>query len=80
MAASYMNFYLGNRALIVPAFGVANDAPAAAAIAAAFPGRRVFSCRANATLEGGGGTFHCMTRQQPLARSAARGPASEDKA
>jgi agmatine deiminase len=67
MAASYMNFYLGNRAVIVPAFGGPHDAAAAAAIGAAFPGRRVVSCRANATLEGGGGTFHCMTRQRPLA-------------
>ena len=68
MAASYMNFYLGNRAVIVPAFGSEHDAAAAAAIGAAFPGRRVVSCRANATLEGGGGTFHCMTRQRPLAQ------------
>jgi agmatine deiminase len=75
MAASYMNFYLGNRAVIVPAFGSRHDAAAAAAIGAAFPGRRVVSCRANATLEGGGGTFHCMTRQRPLARSLGR---SED--
>ena len=71
MAASYMNFYVGNRAVIVPAFGSAQDSVAAAAIAAAFPGRRVVSCRANATLEGGGGTFHCMTRQRPLATAEA---------
>jgi len=67
MPASYMNFYLGNRAVIVPAFGSRQDATAAAVIGAAFPDRRVVSCRANATLEGGGGTFHCMTRQRPLA-------------
>jgi len=67
MAASYMNFYVGNRVVIVPAFGSSQDAPAAAVIARAFPDRRVVSCRANATLEGGGGTFHCMTRQRPLA-------------
>lgn len=65
MAASYMNFCVGNRAVVVPAFGKAEDEAARAAIAAAFPGRRVVSCSAAAILEGGGGTFHCMTRQQP---------------
>jgi agmatine deiminase len=69
MAASYMNFYLGNRAVIVPAFGSDHDAAAVAALAEVFPDRRVVSCRANATLEGGGGTFHCMTRQRPLAQA-----------
>jgi agmatine deiminase len=71
MAASYMNFYLANRAVIVPAFGSEHDSAAAAVIGAAFPGRRVVSCRANAPLEGGGGTFHCMTRQRPLAQADA---------
>jgi agmatine deiminase len=65
MAASYLNFYLGNRAVIVPAFGSDRDEPARAAIAAAFPGRRTVSSGARAILEGGGGTFHCMTRQRP---------------
>jgi agmatine deiminase len=67
MAASYMNFYLGNRAVIVPAFGKPEDEMARTAITAAFPDRRVVSCSAAAILEGGGGTFHCMTRQQPEA-------------
>jgi agmatine deiminase len=65
MAASYMNFYVGNRALVVPAFDSEHDEPARRAIAAAFPGRDVVLCRARATLDGGGGTFHCMTRQEP---------------
>ncbi len=65
MAASYMNFYLGNRAVVVPAFGTVADEAAANAITAAFPGRSVVQCSARAILEGGGGTFHCMTRQRP---------------
>jgi agmatine deiminase len=65
MAASYMNFYLGNRAVIVPSFGTVADEAAARAIGAAFPGRRTLLCPASAILEGGGGTFHCMTRQRP---------------
>lgn len=70
IAASYMNFYLGNRAVIVPAFGTERDEPARRALAAVFPDRRVVSSPAHATLEGGGGTFHCMTRQQPLAKAS----------
>jgi agmatine deiminase len=65
MAASYMNFYLGNRAVIVPAFGTVADEAAAKTIAAAFPDRTVLLASARAILEGGGGTFHCMTRQRP---------------
>jgi len=65
IAASYMNFYLGNRVVIVPAFGTAYDEPARQALAQLFPSRRAVSCGARAILEGGGGTFHCMTRQQP---------------
>ncbi len=70
--ASYMNFYVGNRVVIVPAFGSAQDEVARLTIASGFPGRRVVLCSARAILEGGGGTFHCMTRQQPLAQQAAR--------
>jgi agmatine deiminase len=68
MAASYMNFYLANRTVIVPTFGSPHDDAALAALAAVFPERRVLGRRAHATLEGGGGTFHCMTRQQPEAQ------------
>jgi agmatine deiminase len=71
LAASYMNFYLGNRAVIVPAFGKPEDEAARRTLAAVFPDRRVVSCAANAILEGGGGTFHCMTRQQPVRPGAA---------
>lgn len=65
IAASYMNFYLANRSVIVPAFGTVADEIAAKAIGAAFPGRSVELCNARALLEGGGGTFHCVTRQRP---------------
>lgn len=64
LPASYLNFYIGNAAVLVPAFGRATDAQAADIIAQCFPGRRVRSLPANALLSGGG-TFHCITRQQP---------------
>jgi agmatine deiminase len=65
MAASYLNFYIGNASVIVPSFDSEYDGPAREAIARVFPDRKTVSCSARAILEGGGGTFHCMTRQEP---------------
>ena len=63
--ASYMNFYLGNARVLMPAFGTRWDEPARAALQALFPAREVVARSARAILEGGG-TFHCMTQQEPL--------------
>jgi agmatine deiminase len=62
--ASYMNFYIGNRSIVMPAFGTRWDAPAQAALQKLFPRQRVVATSARAILEGGG-TFHCMTQQEP---------------
>lgn len=69
LAASYLNFYPGNRTVAVPAFGCATDAEARRVLAPWFPGRRVLSLGARAILRGGGG-FHCITRQQPESPAA----------
>jgi agmatine deiminase len=59
-----MNFIIGNRRVVMPAFGTAWDEPARRALQALFPTREVVAASARAILEGGG-TFHCMTQQEP---------------
>jgi agmatine deiminase len=62
--ASYMNFYVGNAAVVVPLHGAANDEAAVAAIGSLFPGRAAIGLRADHVLTGGG-SFHCISQQMP---------------
>jgi agmatine deiminase len=64
LPASYLNFYIANRRVVVPTYGVSADDDAVSAIAAAFPDREVAGLSARSILTGGG-AFHCITKQQP---------------
>jgi len=64
LPASYANFYIANRLVLVPTFNDANDRIALDVLAELFPDRKVagIPCR---DLVLGLGTLHCMTQQQP---------------
>jgi agmatine deiminase len=62
--ASHMNFIIANRAVMVPTY---NERPAALAIEALrelFPDRQVIGLPSRALLTGGG-SFHCISREEP---------------
>jgi len=62
MAGSYVNFYFCNGGVIVPTFGVEQDAPALALLQKLLPERRVVGVPAREILLGGG-NIHCITQQ-----------------
>ena len=69
--ASYMNFAVTSRLVVVPIYGSVHDAEGVAAIAELFPEREVMGIMADAVLAGGG-SFHCASQQMPRAVEAMR--------
>jgi agmatine deiminase len=66
VAAGYLNFYICNRAVIVPVAGADTDSEALRLIAAAYPDREVVAVPGPVLAYGGGGP-HCITQQVPVA-------------
>jgi agmatine deiminase len=61
---SYVNFYVANGGVVMPAYGIPADVRARAAIEKAFPEREVVQVDVRGIAIGGGG-IHCITQQQP---------------
>lgn len=64
MAASYINFYIANGAIVAPFFDDPADKPALQKLRELFPHRRMVGIPAREILLGGG-NIHCITQQQP---------------
>ncbi|MCJ2188577.1 agmatine deiminase family protein [Novosphingobium beihaiensis] len=62
--ASYMNFAITSKLVVVPIYGTAYDEEGVAAIADLFPDRETVGILADAVLAGGG-SFHCSSQQMP---------------
>ncbi|WP_083613571.1 agmatine deiminase family protein, partial [Paenibacillus sp. P46E] len=63
-AATYVNFYICNGGVIVPAFGDPRDAEALRTLSGVFKDRRVVQINTR-EIALGGGNIHCITQQQP---------------
>ncbi len=67
--ASHVNFVIANGIVAVPVYGTPSGEPAVEALQAVFPGRKVVGLPSRALLgsgDAGGGSFHCITREEPL--------------
>ena len=66
LPATYANFYVGNKAVLLPTYDDPADEKALEIMVKSFPTRRIYpiDCR---ELIWGLGTFHCLTQQIPLA-------------
>jgi agmatine deiminase len=61
--ASHMNFFIGNSTVVAPTYSASGD-DAVKALRLVFPGRKVIGLSSRAILTGGG-SFHCITQQEP---------------
>jgi agmatine deiminase len=66
LSPSYVNFYIANGGLVVPAFGDPSDAAAREILARLVPSRAVVPVPTLELAKADGG-IHCVTQQQPVA-------------
>jgi agmatine deiminase len=64
LAASYINFYIANKCLVMPLYDKRSDAPALRMLKRLFPTRTVLGVPTREILLGGG-NIHCITQQVP---------------
>ncbi len=64
LPASYANFYIANKVVLVPIYNHSNDKLALKIIKSVFPKRKVISIECT-TLVYGLGSIHCVTQQEP---------------
>ena len=64
LAASYVNFYIGNKVVLVPQFGDEHDVLATDLLQKLFPEREIVPIFAREIIIGGG-NIHCITQQIP---------------
>jgi len=69
MAATYINFYFANDGAVVPLFDDPHDTSALQTIQELMPERKVMGIIHGREIILGGGNVHCITQQQPSARS-----------
>lgn len=67
LAASYVNFYISNGAVIIPGFNDENDVKAKNILQNIFKDREVIQIYARDILIGGG-NIHCITQQIPISK------------
>ena len=64
LPASYANFYIANKSVLVPVYGHPNDKRALSILEPLFPEREIIPIPSTTLILGLGGV-HCLTQQQP---------------